>query len=231
MNEIESRTGATEQAYRAIRADILAGVLAEGERLTEQRLAERLGLSRTPVREAIGRLIHEGFVERRRGYDTRVARFPKDEIDQIFQIRRLLESYAARRAAELATEVEIATLRALAETMEAHTPARSPADFRIISQANERFHMAIMDAARSPRLKALFTMAVDVGVVARTYDLYSEEEMRRSSHHHREITDAIAARAPDWAASVMAAHILAASTAATRSVTEEEDDQANGGAQ
>jgi DNA-binding GntR family transcriptional regulator len=56
-----------------------------------------------------------------------------------------------------------------------------------------------------------------------TYDLYSQDEMLRSSHHHREITDAIAARAPDWAASVMSAHILAASTAATRSVTEKEE--------
>jgi DNA-binding GntR family transcriptional regulator len=75
-----------------------------------------------------------------------------------------------------------------------------------------------MDAARSPRLKALLAMAVDVGVVARTYDLYSVEDLIRSARHHQEITHAIAARAPDWAASVMASHLLAAATAALKAL-------------
>jgi DNA-binding GntR family transcriptional regulator len=221
MTVSQSRPAAAkDQAYASIRADILSGALREGERLTEQRLAKNLGISRTPVREAIGRLIHEGFVERRRGYDTRVARFPKDELDQIFQIRRLLESYGARRAAELASEEQIALLQSLSDTMARHTPPASPADFRIISQANERFHATVMDASRSPRLKALLSMAVDVGVVARTYDLYSEEDLLRSAHHHREITHAIAARAPDWAASVMSSHILAAAAAALKALPE-----------
>ncbi|HSO46409.1 MAG TPA: GntR family transcriptional regulator [Rhizobiaceae bacterium] len=219
MNAPEPRAAAAkDQAYLTIRAEILSGILPEGERLTEQRLAERLGLSRTPVREAIGRLIHEGFLERRGGYDTRVSRFPNDELDQIFQIRRLLESYGARRAAELASEEQVALLQSLCDTMAAHTPPSTEDDFRIISQANERFHATIMDAAKSPRLKALLSMAVDVGVVARTYDLYSKEDLIRSARHHQEITHAIAARSPDWAASVMASHILAAATAALKAL-------------
>jgi DNA-binding GntR family transcriptional regulator len=208
------RTAATEQAYLAIRSDILSGALKEGERITEQRLAESLGLSRTPVREAIGRLIHEGFVERGTGYTTRVAHFQDEELDQIFQIRKLLESYGASRAAQFATDEQIATLRALSKEMSAHTPPRTQNDYRIISRANERFHRTIMEAARSPRLTALLSMAIDVGMVARTYHLYSDEDLIRSALHHHEITDAIAARAPDWAASVMSSHILAAAAAA-----------------
>jgi DNA-binding GntR family transcriptional regulator len=210
------RKAATEQAYIAIRSDILSGELAEGQRITEQRLAERLGLSRTPVREAIGRLVHEGFIERGTGYTTRVAHFPDDELDQIFQIRKLLECYGAARAARLASDEQVNTLRALSEEMLRHTPPRSQADFKTISQANERFHRTIMVAAQSPRLTALLALAVDVGVVARTYHLYSDEDLIRSARHHQELTDAIAARAPEWAANVMSSHILAAATAAAK---------------
>ena len=205
---------AAEQAYARIRRDIVAGTLAQGERLTEERLAAELGLSRTPVRDAIRRLIHEGFVERGAGYSTRVARFPEDELDQLFQIRALLEAYAARRAATLATAEEVATLHRLADEMSASTPPRGPDDLDAISRANESFHRTILDAARSPRLAALLAAAIDVGVVARTYRAYSTAALERSSRHHHEIADAIAARAPDWAASAMTSHVLAAQASA-----------------
>lgn len=74
-SETPPKMNATEQAYHIIRSDILTGKLAEGERLTETRLSEDLGLSRTPIREAIGRLTLEGFIERQKGYTTRVAFF------------------------------------------------------------------------------------------------------------------------------------------------------------
>ncbi|MBA5764860.1 GntR family transcriptional regulator, partial [Vibrio sp. 404] len=72
MSTTPPRMNAAEAAYRTIRAKIVSGELAEGERLTEKRLSKDLGLSRTPIREAVGRLILEGFVERQSGYTTRV---------------------------------------------------------------------------------------------------------------------------------------------------------------
>ena len=72
-----------EQAYQIIRNDILTGKLEEGERLTEVRLSQELGLSLTPVREAIGRLILEGFIDRQSGYTTPVAYLPDDEAEQV----------------------------------------------------------------------------------------------------------------------------------------------------
>ena len=205
---------AAEQAYARIRRAIVSGELEQGERLTEERLAGDLGLSRTPVRDAIRRLTHEGFVERGAGYSTRVASFPEDELDQLFQIRALLEAYAARRAATLATQDEIATLQALAAEMSGRTPPGGEEDLDAISRANERFHRTILAAARSPRLTALLAAAIDVGVVARTYRAYSTAALVRSSRHHHEIADAIAARSPDWAAGTMTAHIFAAQASA-----------------
>lgn len=216
MSEQPAALTATEQAYRSIRAQIVSGELAEGERLTEKRLSDDLGLSRTPVREAISRLILEGFVERHSGYDTRVARFPEDEIEQIFQLRRLLETYSARRAAKLATADDVARLREILETMRAHTPPRSEADYRILTEANEEFHRVIVAAARAPRLTALMRLAFDVGMVVRTYRSYTDADLVRSLHHHAELIDAIEARAPEWAESLMSAHLLSGESRVTR---------------
>lgn len=212
----EPKPAAAEYAYDIIRARILSGDLTPGERLTEQALASELDISRTPVRDAFSRLTHEGFVERGQGYSTRVASFPEEELGQIFEIRRRLESYAAARAAQFATAQEVAKLQELCDRMAAHTPPKSPEDYRIISAVNEEFHRAIAEAARSPRLMAVLSLAVDVGMVARTYYSYAEADLVRSARHHQEITDAIAAQAPEWAENVMSSHVLAAAASAAK---------------
>ena len=209
MNDATPRVNAAEHAYRTIRANIVSGLLEEGERLTEKRLSKDLGLSRTPIREAIGRLILEGFVERQSGYTTRVAHFPQDEIEQIFHIRRMLEAYAARRAARNAEPEDIAEMRDILTVMRAHTPPRTDEDYQTLTEANETFHRVIVRAARSPRLTALMTMAFDVGMVVRTYRIYSDADLIRSLHHHAELIDAIEEQAPEWASSLMETHLLA----------------------
>ena len=204
-----SKISATEQAYQIIRKNILTGKLKEGERLTETRLSDDLGLSRTPIREAIGRLVLEGFIERQSGYTTRVVHFPEDEAQQIYEIRRLMECYSVERAARLATEEDIAEMRRIHAAMKADTPPKDEAASQRLTEANEAFHRAIVAAARSPRLTALMTTALDVSMVVRTYSMFSEKDLFRSLNHHAEIIEAIEARAPKWAASVMSAHLLA----------------------
>jgi len=208
---------ASEQAYNQIRQDIVSGVLKEHERLTEQALAERLGISRTPVREAIKRLIHEGFIENQSGYSTRVARFSIDEAEQVFQLRTMLEGYAIRRAATMATKEQVSLLRTLASLMSQLTPPNTDDEYDQIARANEQFHNTIAEAANSPRLTALISVAVDVGLVARTYRLYSDAALMRSCQHHHEMVDAIEARSSEWAESVMTSHLLAAQATAASS--------------
>lgn len=203
------KTSATEHAYQIIRNDILTGNLKEGERLTETRLSADLGLSRTPIREAIGRLTLEGFIERQSGYTTRVAYFPEGEADQIYEIRRLVECYSVQRAARLATEEDIAKLRSIHAAMQEDTPPPDQAAYQRLAAANEEFHRTIVAAARSPRLTALMTTALDVSMVVRTYSMFSEKDLQRSLNHHEEIIQALEARAPEWASSIMSAHLLA----------------------
>lgn len=207
--ETPPKMNATEHAYHIIRNDILTGKLAEGERLTETRLSTDLGLSRTPIREAIGRLVLEGFIDRQKGYTTRVAHFPQDEAEQVYEIRRLVECYSVERAARLATDEDIAELRRIHAAMKADTPPRDTAAYARLTKANEAFHRAIVTAARSPRLTALMTTALDVSMVVRTYSMFSQKDLVRSLNHHEEIIQAIEARAPKWASSIMSAHLLA----------------------
>jgi DNA-binding GntR family transcriptional regulator len=206
-----------DAAYRALRDDILSGALPADARLTEMTLADRLGISRTPVREAVKRLILEGFLSREPGQGLRVTTLEPDEVQQIFRIRLMLESYAARRAAQFARPEEVAELQALADLMSAHTPPRSDADYATISEANAEFHRQVMLAARSPRLGAMLSLAVNLGLVLRTYRMYSERDLIRQSRHHHDIAEAIAAREPDWAEAAMTAHIEAAAAVARRS--------------
>lgn len=210
MSTSGTKSAASELAYNQIRQDIISGVLEEHERLTEQALAERIGLSRTPVREAIKRLIHEGFIENESGYSTRVASFSVDQAEQIFQLRIMLEGYAIRRAVSFATKEQISTLRTLATRMSQLIPPSTARDYDDIARANEQFHRTIAEAANSARLTALISVAVDVGLVARTYRSYSEAALLRSCQHHHEMVDAIEAGSPDWAESVMTSHLLAA---------------------
>ncbi len=214
MRGEDDRLNAADSAYHALRDDILSGVLKPDDRLTEVTLANRLNMSRTPVREAVKRLLIEGFLTRAPGEGLRVTGLEPDEVQQIFQIRLKLESYGARRAAEHATPAEQAELHRLAKVMTAHTPPKTDQDFEIISDANAAFHRTIMLAARSPRLGAMMSLAINLGLVLRTYRMYDDHDMIRQSRHHHDIAEAISARDPDWAEAAMSSHVLAAAAVA-----------------
>jgi DNA-binding GntR family transcriptional regulator len=104
-------------AYAALHAAIVAGDLSPGERLIEEELAERLGLSRGAVREAILRLGHEGLVVRERNRGARVRRFTVDEAVEILEARAALESLAAGYAAERRSDRDVDQLEALVDEM------------------------------------------------------------------------------------------------------------------
>lgn len=207
---LDTQTSAADTAYAQLRRDILDDTLPPGQRLTEQSLAARLGISRTPVRAAVARLVQEGFVERGEGYSTRVAQFDTDDVAHVFEMRARLEGYAARQAASNASQAAKAELHRLADIMSARTPPENERDYSIISDANEAFHRTIYQAAGSPRIQVVLAAVVQVAVVARTYRTYRTRDLIRSAQHHQDIADAISAGAADWADHAMTSHVLAA---------------------
>lgn len=215
---------ATERAYAALRTDILSGARDAGARLGEDALAEELGLSRTPVREALQRLGTEGLVEHVPHRGARVVQVSVDDLAETFELRALLEGQGARRAATRATTTDVAGLRELCTQMECSTAGAR--DLDLLTRLNSTFHARLLELSASPRLTAMVASVVHVPLVMRTFHRYSDEALARSQHHHREICDALERHDGDWACSVMRSHIFAARTLLLDPPTPAPDDPA-----
>lgn len=199
---------ASDHAYRLIRAQILSGDRQGGDWLREGDLAESLGVSRTPVREALRRLTAEGLVRYERNRGVQVQAWTTEDLDEIFSLRSVLEPWASRLAA-LAGTADLDELAALAHEMDA-AAAGASADVDRITELNNRFHRLILDGAGNRRLSSVVSSVVQVPLVWQTFSHYSEESLRRSLAHHHELVSALAARDGDWAESVMRSHVRAA---------------------
>ncbi|MDO5632377.1 MAG: GntR family transcriptional regulator [Paracoccus sp. (in: a-proteobacteria)] len=218
---LQNQETASSRAYRELRLAIVEGRVPTEHKLTEQALAAQFNISRTPVREAIKRLLLEGLLERRPGQGLWCAMPNPDDIREIFDLRLRLESYAAKVAASRATDTQVQLLLASAARMQQLVQDHSVSEGLItqIDQENSRFHALIIDATHSQRLNLLVKSTVDISLVSRTFRRFTPEQRRRSAYHHQEIAAAIAARAPIWAEQMMHIHILCASeifTAADR---------------
>ena len=200
---------AAERAHAELRRRVLDGRLAPGRRLKEAELAAELGLSRTPVREALSRLTVEGLLDFRANVGATVAVWSEQQIELMFRIRAMLEPFAAEIAAPWITDAEIRELRRLCTIMEEAARRETPADLGRLAEANGRLHRLIVDATRSDQLVKLAMLALDAPLSLRIFGRYTSAEIRRSMRHHREIVDALEHRDPDWAASAMRTHILA----------------------
>jgi len=197
---------ASERAYAAIRAHVLSGSVAAGEQLTEDQLAQITGVSRTPVREAVRRLEDELLLVRSDTNRLFVADWSRDDIEEMFVLRQMLECHAAERAAKRLSREQIAGLEALNRELTAAVE-QSPPDVSRFLDANRAFHEAIIDAAHSPRLGQLLARLVEAPVVLRTARTYSQSDLRQSARDHDELVAAFAARDGDWARAVMGSHL------------------------
>jgi len=142
----------TDQAYLALRERIITGSLPPGSEMSELELADALSMSKTPVREALGRLGIEGLVEAfpRRGY--RVTSVTVKDMNDLFAVRAMLEGTAGAQAAVNLTEAELERLDELADASYVRGENSSTQTF---VRANEDFHSAIARATRNPRLYGL----------------------------------------------------------------------------
>ncbi len=132
----------TARAYEALRHDVEAGDLASGEPLYEVHLAERLGMSRTPVREALKLLARDGFLEQLPSRGFAVPRHSLDDLREFCEVREALEATATRYAALRATTGELAQLDRLCERY-----ARE-SNWEKWNRIGTEFHNIIIDAAR-----------------------------------------------------------------------------------
>lgn len=215
---------ATAHAYGAIRDQILSGERAGGEWLRELELAAVVGVSRTPVREALRRLTAEGLVSHERNRGVRVAVWSERDLDEIFSLRSVLEPWGSALAAE-SGDADLDLLGGLADQMDA-AARHSPPDLGEITRLNNQFHQLVMAASGNNRLVNLVSSVVEVPLVSRTFSHYSPEAMRRSLAHHHELVDALRSQDPSWAESVMRSHVRAAWTSLRTDIDQPERDPA-----
>jgi len=211
---------AVEKAYQAIREGIVSGAYPPGSHLTAQDLAAASGLSRTPVREAMRRLHTEGLISFIPHRGAFVAQMEPRDIQKIYDLRLVLEGFAAEAAATEATDAQISELERLATEMADAVEQGGDKWVEQITRINNSFHKLIVTAAANPRLEVALASIVEVPLVLRTFRRYSLDDMRRSSAQHKELVEAIRARDGAWARSVMTSHIHAARTALLRSIAE-----------
>ncbi|MFM5885534.1 MAG: GntR family transcriptional regulator [Novosphingobium sp.] len=197
---------ASDRAYAGIRSMILSGELPAGSQLGEEALAERCGVSRTPVRDALRRLEGELLVKRNEAQRSFVADWSLGDVADAFELRAMLESHAARRAAERMDDVTLQQLRTCNQAI-LRAVQMDPPDVNGFLEANRDFHALILESAQSRRLASLLATLIEQPVVWRTAHQYGRDALRRSHGEHEELLAAFARRDGAWAEAVMAAHI------------------------
>ena len=198
---------ASVAATELIRSAIVEGRLEPGQRLKEDELARELGISRTPVREALLVLQTEGLIDSAPNRGASVRAYELADLEDLYLLRALLESFAARLAATRITDDEVAELRASCERF---VPLRASDDVTELVRENVRFHDVILAAARSDRLAQMVRSVVQLPLVYRSYVWYSPEQKLISEHYHRQLTAALAAHDAERAELVMKEHVLEA---------------------
>ena len=198
-----------QDAYHRILAEIREGKLLPGDRLTETELAARLGISRTPVREAIRHLEGDGLVTHVPRVGATIRRLDHAEISELYDMRSVLEGTAARFAARAASDVELDELQAI------HAQMKN-ASGRELYQLNTAFHAALLNAARNRFLvrsvAAIHTTLLILGPSTMEHD----ERAASAISEHAAVLSALRGRDQDKAEAAMRAHIEAAHRARLR---------------
>ncbi len=202
---------ASEQTYSTLLARIQRGELQPGAFLVESELAATLGVSRTPVREAIRRLAAEGLVRAEGRRRAQVRDFAANEVEELFEIRARLESYAAQRAATRLTPLQLQQLRELDAAMHALLGSSDDLTVARFATLNDIFHHTILDAAAARHLAAVLRPVLQIQLLLlQRYRATIAEHLERSAWHHRELVRAFELRDPELAAAQMQLHMLSA---------------------
>ncbi|MCK6065917.1 MULTISPECIES: GntR family transcriptional regulator [Microbacterium] len=207
---------ASDRAYATLLDEIQSGALPPGAVLAEVEQATRLGVSRTPLREALGRLAADGLVEQASPRVTVVAGIDADDIRALFTVRRALEEMAARLAA---STPDRSAFTALAAEFAAAEPSdRADAYYALIARFDAAIDAAVVNDYLTSALRTVRTHLVRVRRMARDNPV----RLRESAREHELIASAIAAGDADLAAHATHVHLHNALTTILESLPEEQ---------
>ena len=206
-----------DQVYAAVRSRILTGELPGGSRLLQTSLADELGVSRTPLREALNRLALEGLVVAAPVSGYAVAPLTIEDIRHLNEVRQAVEGEAAALAAERATAEDIQAMQANARLT--YKPGQR-STYLLGLARNRAFHLAVAHASHNPRLEALVTWVLDQVQRAIYFGLDAAIDARLATAEHLQVMEAIKNHAPGRARELMAAQIKNGERGMMRACTE-----------
>ncbi len=188
------RSRASDSVFEILRANILGRGFRPGDRLDVRALAEQLGVSATPVKDAVTRLAAEGLVEIRPRSGTFVAELTPDAVAETFEIRRALECLAAERVVSQLTPDLVARFEALIKAMD--RPVSNERDRAEHEQKNLELHALLVETSTNRRLAELYRSLNAHLTIARIHSRLRPQEKRlaQERREHRAILDALRAR-------------------------------------
>lgn len=189
---------------------ILKGVLTPGQRINEPDVAARLGVSRVPVREALRELESSGLVVARKHAGVFVRQLAAPEIQDLYQLRALLDGFAGRMAALCEGEQKQALLTVLEQTLAAMKAAIAVQDVQRYYGENLRFHWAIVEASRNQSLIETYRGIVQKLHLSRLKSLTHDFGMQTSIAEHAEIVLALRQADPARCERLLAEHVSSA---------------------
>lgn len=205
LQPLDSLVSLKDEAYRAIKEAILSLRFEPGTPLVERDLAKQLGISKTPVRDALQELEREGFVTRILFKGTYVTDVTMRDVTEVFELRAVLEGLAARAAALLFTAGELAELDGHLTAAEA---ALAGGDLALCSQHGQRLHQAIIGKADNQRLAQIIR---NLDEHVRRFRALSDRisgRLDRSVVEHRRVLAALRERDPPTAEQAMREHLF-----------------------
>jgi DNA-binding GntR family transcriptional regulator len=208
-DDVETNPGSLRsRVFNQIQNDILNGLYQPGDNLIETKLSEEMGVSRTPIREAIRQLELEGLVQSIPNKGAIVKGITAKDIEDIYTIRMLIEGLAARWATEKITEEELKELRETAELEEFYTDKN---DLDHLLRFDSRFHDIIFKASKSKPLMHTLSTFHHYIQRARSVSLNSPERARKALEEHKAILKAIMERDAEKAERLTTEHVRNAS--------------------
>ncbi|MCI8391176.1 MAG: GntR family transcriptional regulator [Roseburia sp.] len=190
--------------FHTLREAILKGELKPGERLMEIQLSNRLGVSRTPIREAIRMLEQEGLAVTIPRKGAQVAKMTEKDMEDVLQIREALDELAASIACEQISKEELAELR---DTMLEFEESTTTGDVQRIAEADVRFHDIIYQATGNPRLVNILNNLREQMYRYRVEYLKDEKSYPVLVQEHRQIIEGLAARNKEMVSAAMQMHV------------------------
>lgn len=196
------KLSAMDQAYKAVKADILANRLRPGDAVPVEKYVRDLRLSRTPVREATLRLQREGLIDIRPRLGTFVSYLDLRQIRDMYRVRRLLEGEAAREAASRAPDEALRTLRDDLAAFE----EKGEIDTRGMSETGKRVHQVIVEHCGNEVLRSMILSMQDHFTRFRSLSIQLPDKILSSHHEHLAIVDCLLVRDAEKAAQLIHEH-------------------------